>query len=114
MKDCDFVNFKERSKNTSEDENQKMKIDVFKETNLKTRHDTVTTKYKCKVKSNIIQFIVKTISEYYLDFYVKRLTVLEESFTSLEIFDLKHHGEDNVLYLQDCELVKVLNQLHLI
>jgi hypothetical protein len=112
MKDGDIFNWRERQKNKSEDENQKTKIDGFKETNLKTRHDIVTTKYKCKVKSNIIQFLVKTISEYYLDFYIKRLTVLEESFTSLKIFDSKHHGENNVLYLQDCELVKVLNQLH--
>ncbi|EOB15253.1 hypothetical protein NBO_6g0006, partial [Nosema bombycis CQ1] len=61
MKDCDFVNFKERSKNTSEDENQKMKIDVFKETNLKTRHDTEKGKNLIKkhikpLISNLVYF----------------------------------------------------------
>ncbi|EOB14592.1 hypothetical protein NBO_24g0037 [Nosema bombycis CQ1] len=49
MKDCDFFNFRERSKNTSEDENQKTKIDGFEKVNLKTRHDIVTKKYKCKI-----------------------------------------------------------------
>ncbi|EOB11798.1 hypothetical protein NBO_814g0001 [Nosema bombycis CQ1] len=59
MKDYDFFNFKERSKNPNEDENQKTLIDGFEKVNLNTRHDIVTTKYKRKVKSNIIQFIKK-------------------------------------------------------
>ena len=107
-----FFNFKERSKNTSEDENQETNIGIFKETNLKTRHDIVTTKYKCEVKSNIMQFIKKTISDCYVDYYIKRLTVLEESFANLKIFDFRHNEKSSVLSFRDYELVKVLNQLY--